>query len=237
MYDQRGAGQTSPGKLYALTNEDYVFSDLDTLIESVTKDYKGPLFLSGHSMGGSITLNYAIKGKHRDLITGYWAIAPMIVLHPKSQPNVFQRLMLRVGSAVAPNFRDRAPLAIDYITHDERWKKRFSSDEATRVVCSAGQMSDAIKRGTRLTDPDYVAKFVAGKPVAIFHSTTDYINDFAGSVTFFDLLPKSVPYKKLYRYTDMAHSLPHETPDRSAQVFHDILEYVDGVVDGSVGDN
>lgn len=51
IYDQRGAGKTSPGDLYALTNEQHVFNDLDRLIEITTKQYTDlPLFMMGHSM-------------------------------------------------------------------------------------------------------------------------------------------------------------------------------------------
>ncbi|KAF5098119.1 hypothetical protein DV451_003545 [Geotrichum candidum] len=49
-FDQRGAGKTSPGKLFAITNERLVYVDLDKVIETVTKDYDGKLFLAGHSM-------------------------------------------------------------------------------------------------------------------------------------------------------------------------------------------
>lgn len=239
IYDQRGAGRTSPGKLYALTNEQHVFEDLDALIESVVKTNEGsglPLVLWGHSMGGGITLNYAIHGKHRDQFAAFMVIAPLIVLNPKSRPNFLLRRLLSVSSAIMPQYRQRAPLALDYITHDETWKKRFASDEATRVVCSAGQMSDMLKRGEKLLDAEYVAGFTA-RPVAIFHSTTDYINDFQGSVDFFGLLPATVPKKKLYRYTDMGHSLPHETPDRQYKVYSDIVEFLGEVAsDGQAAD-
>lgn len=49
-FDQRGAGKTSPGKLFAITNERLVYLDLDNVIETIIKDYEGKLFLAGHSM-------------------------------------------------------------------------------------------------------------------------------------------------------------------------------------------
>lgn len=51
-FDQRGAGKTSPGKAYAVTNEEWVYKDLDRVVEYCLKDYDGPLFLCGHSMVG-----------------------------------------------------------------------------------------------------------------------------------------------------------------------------------------
>lgn len=49
-FDQRGVGKTSPGKLFAITNERLVYEDLDRIIEFVTKNYSDKLFLAGHSM-------------------------------------------------------------------------------------------------------------------------------------------------------------------------------------------
>lgn len=49
-FDQRGAGKTSPGNLFAITNEQLVYKDLDKIIEYMTKDYDGKIFLMGHSM-------------------------------------------------------------------------------------------------------------------------------------------------------------------------------------------
>lgn len=49
-FDQRGSGETSPGKLFGVTNERLVYQDLDRMIEEVTRGYSGDLFLAGLAM-------------------------------------------------------------------------------------------------------------------------------------------------------------------------------------------
>lgn len=52
-FDQRGSGETSPGKLFGVTNERLVYQDLDRMIEEVTRGYSGDLFLAGLAMVSS----------------------------------------------------------------------------------------------------------------------------------------------------------------------------------------
>lgn len=235
IFDQRGCGRTSPGSLYALTNEEYVLSDLDTLIETIVESEAAsgaapvPFFLWGHSMGGGIALNYAIVGTYRERFAGYLAFAPLITLHPKSRPGVPLRALLAFAATVYPTYRQAAGLHIEYVTHDPRWQAFFERDARERAVFSARQMYDMFARGALLMDAAHVERFVP-RPVAVFHSNTDYINDVEGSREFLRLLPESVPRSKLYEYTDMAHSITHETPDRIFRVFTDLCEFIDTVL-------
>lgn len=98
-------------------------------------------------------------------------------------------------------------------------------------------MNDALVRGKKLLDPAYVSKFVPNKPVGIFHSTADYVNDFKGSMEFFELLPGKDRKKKIYRYVDLCHSLPHETPERQYKVFKDVMEFLNDDILGSQSGN
>lgn len=230
VYDQRGAGKTSPGKLYALTNEKHVFKDLDVLLDDVFKNYPNDLvFLWGHSMGGSITLNYAIHGTYRNKLAGYIAFAPMVQVHPSTMPIAPLRLAMPYVAAAIPNLRMKAVIKVKSLTHDERWQKRFMSDKDTRVISSASLMNDAFQRGKKLKDSRYVANF-ALKPTAVFHSTMDRVNDFNATLEFFEVLPDTLPLKKFYRYTDCQHSLPHETPDRLYHIFNDVVSFLEDAI-------
>lgn len=69
FFDQRGSGDTSPGDLVGVTDEYHTFNDLDFIVKTVLdrrEDKTEKVFVGGHSMGGGIVLNYAIKGKYRD---------------------------------------------------------------------------------------------------------------------------------------------------------------------------
>ncbi|CCH45913.1 Serine hydrolase [Wickerhamomyces ciferrii] len=85
FFDQRGAGFTSPGKLKGLTDEFHTFDDLDYFLkknidEIANRDNKR-LYLMGHSMGGGISLNYGVKGKYKDHLSGIAVTGPLILLH------------------------------------------------------------------------------------------------------------------------------------------------------------
>lgn len=231
IYDQRGSGKTSPGKLYALTNERHIFEDLDLLLSKVFSDYPTDLvFLWGQSMGGSITLNYAVHGKYREQLAGYLGFAPMVQVHSSTMPSAPMRIIIPIVARILPNMRKYAPIDVKTLTSDEKWQKRLVSDQEKRLVSSASQMNDAFKRGKALRNPAYVAKF-ANKPTAVFHATIDRVNDFDCTQEFFNLLPNTIPLKKFYKYADCEHSLPQETPDRLYHIYKDVISFLESAIE------
>lgn len=225
-YDQRGSGKTSPGKLYGITNEKLIFEDLDKLLAVVFEEYPNePVYLWGNSMGAAIVLNYAVHGTYRNKLAGYIALAPLVLVHPSTLPNFFLKKIMPIAAALVPNLRNKPTINVTHITHDERWQKRLKSDSNERVICTAAQMHCAFERGKKLMDPNYV-KNIAPKPIVVFHSTEDQVNDFNASVRFFEILPETVPLKKFFRYTDFAHCLPQETLDRQYKVLRDVLSFL-----------
>lgn len=180
-------------------------------------------------MGGAITLNYAVHGTYKDSLAGYLAFAPMIQVHPNTMPSLPLRMAMPVAAWLLPGLRFKPHLAPEELTHSERWQKRFADDSDARVVTSASQINDAFKRGRQLLDPKYVAK-IARKPISLFHSTADTVNDFDSTLKFFELLPESVPLKEFYEYSDFRHSLPHETPDRLYRIFNDVVNFLEKAI-------
>ncbi|VVT50199.1 uncharacterized protein SAPINGB_P002650 [Magnusiomyces paraingens] len=237
LFDQRGAGKTSPGPLYALTDDTHVYADLDRVLEAVWElnetenTPEVPLVLWGTSMGGGIILNYGIRGKYRERVAGYAAFAPLVTVHPTSRPGVLTRAVLAAAAAAWPTLRRRAGLKPEHMTHDAHYLELFREAAASTAadapgVFSVRMMHDMLVRGERLEDAEYVGGFVA-RPVGVFHSETDKVNDYAGARTFFELLPDRVPVKKFYTYEDSGHALMRETLDRVAQVVSDLVEFVE----------
>lgn len=222
-FDQRGAGKTSPGKLFAITNERLVYVDLDKVIETVTKDYDGKIFLAGHSMGGGITLNYGIIGKYRERIDGYLAYAPLVLLHEKTRPGIILRTGVKFLAKYLPKVRSKTGLNLDYITTDQE-RIKFLKANPKRIEATGPQMAAMLDRGEKLVEVDFVEKFV-DKPVACFHGTGDLINAFRGTAQFFDLL--KVSDKKLYSYPEYYHDLFHETRERVEHLLNDTFEWLD----------
>lgn len=227
LYDQRGAGLTSPPEQYGLTNEKYVMQDLDGMIEHITKDYDGPLILSGMSMGGGITHSYQIVGKYRERIAMFMGIAPLVEVHPNTRPNFLLWNAIPYIASIWPSYRQRAPISKGFLSHNEEWVQKMMIDRDLRIMCSAGQMNDMIQRGQRLLDPEFTAKAV-DRPVAVFHSREDSINSFDSSAKFVENLSKQIKGPVvLYDYDDFYHCMTHETPDRVYKLFTDFTSFID----------
>ncbi|CAI5757385.1 unnamed protein product [Candida verbasci] len=223
FFDQRGAGETSPGKLIGETNEKFVFDDLDFFIKrnlDARTNENEKFFLMGHSMGGGIVLNYGIRGKYLKNFKGIVACGPLIELHPKTKPNFLLRWALPQAAKFIPNFKFDSGLNYDFITSNERWKQYIMKHDQ-KLIGTFGQYDDMFKRGFELLKPEYVAKFDKDISVLIVHGTTDFINDSKGSEKFFNLLPNDVD-KQFELIKEGRHSLFNENDE----LFKIVLKYV-----------
>jgi alpha-beta hydrolase superfamily lysophospholipase len=95
--DHRGHGR-SGGKRALIDRLDRAVDDIDTLIGIARSEQPGvKLFLLGHSMGGGISLEYALE--HQDRIDGLVLSAPAAALDAASR---LELVAGRVLSAIAP---------------------------------------------------------------------------------------------------------------------------------------
>jgi acylglycerol lipase len=95
--DHRGHGR-SGGRRAMIDRMDRAVADLDALIRITRSEQPNrKLFLLGHSMGGGISLEYALQ--HSDRIDGLVLSAPAAALEAASR---FELVAGRVLSAVAP---------------------------------------------------------------------------------------------------------------------------------------
>ncbi|KAM3163475.1 Monoglyceride lipase [Lachancea thermotolerans] len=225
-FDQRGSGETSPGKQRGRTNEYHTFNDLDHFIEwnLEDKDPETPLFLFGHSMGGGIVLNYGCAGRFRDQIAGIVCTGPLIELHPHSAPSRLVTALSPLLAACLPNFRIDTGLDIDATTSDERYRNFLSRDPLTvPLYGSLRQIYDFLTRGKKLLeDKEYVAKLQ--KPVLIFHGISDTINDPKASEKFNKLC--TATDKRLELVPGARHSLCLETDEVFERMFNDMHNWL-----------
>jgi alpha-beta hydrolase superfamily lysophospholipase len=95
--DHRGHGR-SEGPRAVIDRIDNAVEDLDQVIVNAASEYPGvPLFLLGHSMGGTIAVRYAIA--HQDRLTGLILSAPLAALEAASPVT---RLVARLLSTLTP---------------------------------------------------------------------------------------------------------------------------------------
>lgn len=227
FFDQRGAGETSPGKWKGKTDEFHTYDDLDFMIERVLAartDKSEKIFLAGHSMGGGIVLNYPICGKYRDELRGVFVSGPLIELHPSTRPNWLLMKLQPVINTLVPGFKIDSKIKYDYITSNDGWRAYISSTDK-HLVGTIRQINDMFKRGWKLREPSHVQKWKADVPLLVFHGTEDEINDIAGTEKFFKLVPESVD-REFVSVSGSKHSVFIEKEEIVANVIEKVLEFL-----------
>jgi acylglycerol lipase len=95
--DHRGHGQ-SGGPRALIDRIDHAVTDLDALVVQAHSEHPhAPVYLLGHSMGGTVALRYALR--HQDRLSGLILSGPLAALDATPAP---VRVMARAFSAIAP---------------------------------------------------------------------------------------------------------------------------------------
>ena len=234
IFDQRGAGETSPYKLKGLTDSTHQFDDLDHFVdfftaqksnaESTSKDKPTKTYLFGHSMGGGIILNYgflAEKMKNVHKIDGIVCTGPLIKLHPRTRPGFVLTKAMKLLATWAPTFQVDGDLDIDGITDDDAVKNWMLNDFPWMTPCvgSVRLMYDMLYDGERLVESTSTANNASNKfvtpatcakfpsKVLILHGLKDTINDYKASQQFMEqVLPSVDPQNRISKKLVL---LPH----------------------------
>lgn len=188
MFDQRGSGRTSPGKLRGQTDDAHVFRDLEHFVSlnlehcRVAPGGPLPLVMFGHSMGGAITLTYAFRGERREAIVAYVASAPLLRLHRHSRPAWIVQKLAPLLARALPSFAIDTKLDLEGVTSDPAARSFLQQDRplSTPLVGSFRQIYDFLERGrVLLEDPAGAVSrgFVRDRPVLLIHGDRDTIND------------------------------------------------------------
>lgn len=131
IFDQRGAGWTSPGPMRGHTDEFHVFDDMNFFLKRNLDEVAathGKLFVGGHSMGGGIALNYGVNGKYKDQIAGIFSTGPLVELHPSTRPGKLLRLASELLMKVWPMKQMDTKLVKEYVTSDEQWRNYVATN-------------------------------------------------------------------------------------------------------------
>lgn len=226
FFDQRGAGETSPGKLVGKTDEHHTFDDLNFFIgRELESDPTQKFFLAGHSMGGGIVLNYAIYGKYKNNVRAIVACGPLVRLHPKTEPNIIVRVLSPVINALAPGLKIDSKLNYDFITSNEGWKTYIKLHDS-KLIGSIRQFNDMFERGAKLLQPAHVAKFHPDIALLVVHGSEDNINSVDASKKFIDLLSDKIDHE-FVPVEGGRHSLFIEREEIYQPVLSKVLEFLD----------
>lgn len=144
-YDLRGHGLSHGPRGFVTRYEDFL-DDLERVIGFARseKPYASlPLFVFGHSMGGNIVANYALRrpaGIRGVLVSGPW-------LRLASQPPSWKLALGRLTARLLP--RMRLPAAVDpaVLSHDEQQVRAYVSDPLVHSIMTSRLFAEVTSAG------------------------------------------------------------------------------------------
>jgi lysophospholipase len=211
--DHRGHGR-SDGPRALIEDMDDIVADVDTLVDRAVAAQPGlPVFMLGHSMGGLISLRYALA--HQERLAGLILSATLAAID--SVPRTLE-LVGRALSVLAP----RAPLiAIDasLVSRDPAVVEAYRADPLVHhgklPARTAAQIADAVA-----SFPETVSAISV--PTLILYGTADGLCPPAGS----EMLARRIGSAELTvkTYEGLFHEILNE-PERDA-VLDDIVAWL-----------
>jgi acylglycerol lipase len=213
--DHRGHGR-SGGRRALVDRLDNAAADLDLLIDLARREHPDvPLFLLGHSLGGTIALRYALR--HQDKLDGLILSGPVAAIDLPPAP---VRLAVKALSAVAPWM---PALGVDpaVVSRDPAEVEAYRTDPLVhhgklplRTVAEIASATEAF--------PEQVGSLTL--PILLVHGSEDRLAPVQGS----RMVHKRVSSedKTLEIYEGFFHEVLNEPPEDRARVLADIVTWL-----------
>lgn len=188
--DLRGHGRSPdghhPGRVHVNEFSDY-FLDVQAVIKLALMEQGAlPVFLLGHSMGGLITLSFALECPGG--LAGAIISSPALGTHPDFQPPRVLKLLVGVLSRIAPRLQVKSQLDTQGISRDPQVVQAYIDDPLVSHTVSArwySAMLQAMQRvqqqaaslrvplllmqsgADRLVDPAAAGRWAAAAPAGL----------------------------------------------------------------------
>ena len=226
-FDLRGHGR-SPGKRGYINAWKEFRRDVDCFLSYIAQLEQGipehlPRILIGHSLGGVISLDYALR--HADALAGVVAIAPALgsvgvpplkLTIGKALSKVWPRFTLNTGLCNGAASRD--PEVINYYQNDPLRHTKGTARLATEFLNTAHWVHENA-RSLRC-------------PLLILHGSEDQVALPEGSDRFFQKV--RFPDKTRYEYDGGYHDLHNDT--NFPEVLQDLSSWLEGQLSKAISD-
>lgn len=215
-YDVRGHGR-SGGPRGHVPRYEALLSDLHVVHEAAGRRFPGrPVFLYGHSLGGQITLSYAIE--RRPEVVGVIVSAPWLRL--TYLPPAWKLTLARGLANLVPGFTQETGLdqAVP-MTHDTALLAAYPDQHLAHAKMSARLGVDAMRQGEWLLTQAAELR----QPVLVLHGGADGV--FKPEVSQAFVAQAGAPDKTFKEYPGLYHEIHNEV--ERAQVFADLLAWLD----------
>jgi alpha-beta hydrolase superfamily lysophospholipase len=213
LIDLRGHGK-SEGKRGHTPDYEHLMSDLDAFIGYChTQSPQLPLFLFGHSMGGNLVLNYAIR--RNPSIAGIIASAPYLKL--AFEPPAWKVLLAKTVVGILPGFAQPTGLNPDHLSRDKEVVKAYQADPLVH-----DKMTPAFFMNVHFAGPFAIEHAHKIKlPALVYHGSGDKITSHLGSLELKNKAGENVEVKI---FEGLYHEL-HNEPEKQ-EVFNYINNWI-----------
>jgi alpha-beta hydrolase superfamily lysophospholipase len=197
--EYRGHGR-SFGKRGYIKSYEHILKDIDVLFEQSKKAYPElSQFLYGHSLGGNIVTNYALRRKPN--IIGLIATSPWFSL--TNEPPAWQISAIRLLHKIMPGFIIKSNLKTKDISQSADLVKKYEKDELVHNKISLELLLSAFDNGKWALDNAEHMPI----PTFLTHGAEDKITSPKASETFYNTNPEKITFKL---WNGMLHELHNE---------------------------
>lgn len=211
--DIYGHGQTTGKKGHADSMEAYM-AQIERLLQLARQTIPDiPVFLYGHSMGGTLVLNYLFR--HYPTVAGVIATAPGV--RPGFVPSKLLLAIGRIAKAIAPSFTQPNSLDLNYLSHDQKVIEAYKADPLVHNQVSGVVGLGIIEWGEWLLSH-------AGPPPApllLMHGTEDRLTSYSATKELAAKLSGDVTFRT---YDKLYHELHNEF--EKLDILNEILNWM-----------
>ena len=214
-FDQRGHGR-SEGKKGHITHFNQLLEGIEELVERANLRFKQkPIFLYGHSMGGNVALNYALKKP--SALKGVIATGPWLRL--AFEPPAIQLKLANIMRNLYPGFSQSSKLNVNHLSRDKAVVEAYQKDKYVHDRITASFFTNLYSSGMYALQHANELKI----PALIMHGEEDKITSEPASAEFAKRANLMSEYKS---WPGMYHEI-HNEPEKE-EVFSYILNWIKG---------
>lgn len=175
-FDQFGHGKTS-GKRGHNPSYEAVLESVKKAIDKAVQLFPDkPIFLYGHSMGGNLVINYALRKKHN--LKGIIATSPFLEL--AFQPPAWKLFFGRILQKIAPSITLGNELDVNHISRNKEEIQKYIEDPLIHDKISPNFSLTFIDTGKWAIENANTLK----TPLFLLHGTGDKITSHRASQEF-----------------------------------------------------
>jgi len=172
-FDIRGHGK-SFGKRGHIDSYETLLNDIEFIVDKGKSLFPNiPVFLIGHSMGGNLVLNYAIRREHK--LQGIIALSPWIEL--KNPPSKFLIGASYVLNLICPSITVDNGIKKEELTHDKEIRFMSEKDSLTHNRISFRLFLSMYKSGRWILENFSNLRI----PLLLMHGDMDMVTSYEAS--------------------------------------------------------